>query len=167
MGCENAPPRPPCVYFRPCMCCWEGPPWQEKRLEQCGGAGSSCSMYSCLPPSPGSHFSLLCWPYSFTEHSLCCTQRQIFPEYSPFPLGTPGEPGTRIMYPHTGIKFQTRGAPSGSPERRQPRARERSWVLKDALEFSEKAEISKRQEGGRQCPVTAGKHIIRGMEGGA
>lgn len=39
------------------------------RLEQCGGAGSSCSVHSCLSLSlPGPHFSLLCWPYLFTKH---------------------------------------------------------------------------------------------------
>ena len=29
LGCESVPPRPPHVYFRPRMCCWEWPPWQE------------------------------------------------------------------------------------------------------------------------------------------
>ena len=29
LGCPSAPPRPPHVYFRPHMCHWEWPPWQE------------------------------------------------------------------------------------------------------------------------------------------
>lgn len=58
------------------------------RLELCGGARNSCSVHSCLSPSPGPYFSLLCWPYSFTKPSLSCTQRYILLEYSPFPSGT-------------------------------------------------------------------------------
>lgn len=57
----------------------------ESRLELRGGAGNSCSVQSRLFSKPGPHFSLLCRPYSFTEHSPYCTRRHSLLEYSPFP----------------------------------------------------------------------------------
>lgn len=106
------------------------------RLELCGGAGNSCSVHSCLFPSPGPYFSLLCWPCSFTKHSLSYTQWHSLLEYSPFPPETREKQVQNKVPKHWGyISDQWRpqwGYRGRSPERRQPRARDKSWVLKDA-----------------------------------
>lgn len=70
LGCDCTTKAPTCLFQAPhVLLRMTAPPGQEVGWSGVEGLGTAVL---CTPvflfPSPGPHFSLLCWPYLFTEH---------------------------------------------------------------------------------------------------
>lgn len=103
------------------------------KLECCGGPGSSCSVHSCLSLSSAPTFLFFAGPIP----SLLHLEAYFSTMFSLSSRNSRGSRSQNNATKHSSTEFRTNGTSSGrqrqeSLERRQPRARDQSWVLKDA-----------------------------------
>lgn len=102
------------------------------KLECCGGAGSSCSVHSCLSLSSAPTSLFFAGPIPSLLHHEAYSNTM----FSLSSRNSRGSGSQNNATKHSSTEFRTNGASSGrqrqeSLERRQPRGRDQNWVLKD------------------------------------
>lgn len=103
------------------------------KLECCGGAGSSCSVHSCLSLSSAPTSLFFAGPIPSLLHLEAYSSTM----FSLSPRNSRGSGSQNNATKHSSTEFRINGASGGRQrqqnlERRQPRGRDQHWVLKDA-----------------------------------